>query len=63
MASLRSRFSAEVRGGWQVINWGESTALVINSLNQANPVNANNLFRVGFDLTQPVETPPPAWGS
>jgi len=38
--------------GNQTINWGESTALVINSINQANPVNVNNLFRVGFDLSE-----------
>lgn len=38
--------------GNQTVNWGESTALVINSLNQANPVNANNLTRVGFDLSE-----------
>jgi hypothetical protein len=38
--------------GNQTINWGESTALVINSLNQVNPVNANNLLRVGFDLSE-----------
>ncbi|MGH8481491.1 MAG: DUF1302 domain-containing protein [Nevskiaceae bacterium] len=38
--------------GNQTINWGESTALVINSVNQTNPVNANNLFRVGFDLSE-----------
>jgi len=38
--------------GNQTINWGESTALVINSVNQVNPVNANNLFRVGFDLSE-----------
>lgn len=34
--------------GRQSISWGESTLLVINSLNQANPVDANNLFRTGF---------------
>lgn len=38
--------------GNQTINWGESTALVINSVNQVNPVNANNLFRTGFDLSE-----------
>lgn len=38
--------------GNQTINWGESTALVINSVNQVNPVNANNLFRAGFDLSE-----------
>lgn len=41
---------------WKVgnltLNWGESTALVINSLNQVNPVNVNNLYRVGFDLSE-----------
>lgn len=36
--------------GNQTINWGESTALLINSLNQVNPINANNFTRVGFDL-------------
>ncbi|MGH8442865.1 MAG: DUF1302 domain-containing protein [Nevskiaceae bacterium] len=38
--------------GNQTLNWGESTALVINSINQVNPVNANNLMRVGFDLAE-----------
>ena len=38
--------------GSQTVNWGESTALPINSVNQINPVNANNLFRVGFDLSE-----------
>jgi Protein of unknown function (DUF1302) len=38
--------------GNQTVNWGESTALVINSVNQVNPVNANNLLRVGFDLSE-----------
>lgn len=38
--------------GNQTLNWGESTALVINSLNQVNPVNVNNLYRVGFELSE-----------
>ena len=38
--------------GNQTLNWGESTALVINSVNQVNAVNANNLLRVGFDLSE-----------
>lgn len=38
--------------GRQTINWGESTVLVINSINQVNAVNVNNLFRVGFDLSE-----------
>lgn len=45
-----------VKLGRQVVNWGESTLMVINSINQANPVNANNLFRVGFQLEE-VFTP------
>jgi len=42
--------------GRQTVNWGESTLLVINSINQAQPVNANNLYRVGFQLEE-VFTP------
>ncbi|MEQ1440026.1 DUF1302 family protein [Fontimonas sp. SYSU GA230001] len=42
--------------GRQTVNWGESTLLAINSLNQANPVNANNLYRVGFQVEE-VFTP------
>jgi hypothetical protein len=38
--------------GNQTLNWGESTALVVNSVNQTNPVNANNLYRAGFDLSE-----------
>lgn len=38
--------------GRQTVNWGESTALLINSLNQANAVNVNNLFRVGASLDE-----------
>lgn len=42
--------------GRQTVNWGESTLLAINSLNQANPVNANNLYRVGTQVEE-VFTP------
>ena len=42
--------------GRQTVNWGESTTLVINSLNQANPVNANNLYRIGKSIEE-VFTP------
>lgn len=38
--------------GKQVVAWGESTSLVVNSLNQANPPNANTLYRVGFQLDE-----------
>lgn len=46
----------QVKAGRQTISWGESTLLVVNSLNQINPPNANNLFRVGFQLEE-VFTP------
>ncbi|AXQ29767.1 DUF1302 family protein [Solimonas sp. K1W22B-7] len=42
--------------GRQTVNWGESTLMVINSVNQAQPVNANNLYRVGFTVEE-VFTP------
>ncbi|TXI90886.1 MAG: DUF1302 family protein, partial [Cupriavidus sp.] len=45
-----------VKIGRQTVNWGESTLLVVNSINQINPVNANNLYRVGFQLEE-VFTP------
>lgn len=48
--------SLTVKLGRQTVNWGESTLLVINSINQINPVNANNLYRVGFQLEE-VFTP------
>ncbi|MES2682934.1 MAG: DUF1302 family protein [Pseudomonadota bacterium] len=45
-----------VKFGRQTINWGESTLLVINSINQAQPVNANNFQRTGFAVEE-VFTP------
>lgn len=44
------------RIGRQTVSWGESTVLAFDSLNQANPINANNLFRVGITLDE-VYTP------
>jgi hypothetical protein len=38
--------------GRQLVNWGESTTLAINSVNQANPVNANNVFRIGGQVEE-----------
>ena len=38
--------------GRQLVNWGESTLLAINSINQANPINANNFFRTGFQVEE-----------
>jgi len=42
--------------GRQTVNWGESTLNVINSINSANPVNANNFYRIGFQVEE-VFTP------
>jgi hypothetical protein len=42
--------------GRQLINWGESLLQALNSLNQANPVNANNFYRVGY-LVEEIFTP------
>ncbi len=38
--------------GRQTVNWGESTTLVINSINQANPVNVNNFYRIGTQVEE-----------
>jgi hypothetical protein len=41
-----------IKLGRQTVNWGESTTIVINSINQANPVNANNFNRVGNQVEE-----------
>lgn len=41
-----------VKLGRQLVNWGESTTLAINSINQANPVNANNVYRIGGQVEE-----------
>ena len=46
-----------LRVGKQVVNWGESTVAIINSLSQANPVNANNIFRLGNALLEDLFIP------
>ncbi|MDI3258866.1 MAG: DUF1302 domain-containing protein [Sinobacteraceae bacterium] len=38
--------------GRQLVNWGESTTIVLNSLNQANPIDANNFYRVGNQVEE-----------
>jgi len=38
--------------GRQLVNWGESTTLVLNSVNSANPVNANNFYRIGNQVEE-----------
>ncbi len=45
------------RVGRQVINWGESTVTVLNSLSQANPIDANNIFRLGNGLLEDLYKP------
>jgi hypothetical protein len=42
--------------GRQLVNWGESTLLVLNSINIANPINANNFTRIGSQVEE-VFTP------
>ena len=42
--------------GRQLVNWGESTTLQINSINSANPINANNFYRIGGQVEE-VFTP------
>ncbi|MDE0854273.1 MAG: DUF1302 family protein, partial [Nevskia sp.] len=48
--------SLTVKLGRQTVSWGESTTLVINSINQANPVNVNNFYRIGHQ-TEELFTP------
>lgn len=45
-----------IKLGRQNVNWGESTTLVLNSINQANPINANNFLRIGSQIEE-VFTP------
>jgi hypothetical protein len=45
-----------IKLGRQIVNWGESTLLVINSINQAQPVSASNFGRIGFQVEE-VFTP------
>jgi hypothetical protein len=41
--------------GRLAVNWGQSTVLVFNSINQANPINLNNFLRVGNVLSSAEE--------
>ncbi|HWY25273.1 MAG TPA: DUF1302 family protein [Nevskia sp.] len=38
--------------GRQLVNWGESTTLVLGSINSSNPVNANNFYRIGNQVEE-----------
>ena len=46
-----------LRIGRQTVNWGQSTVAVVNSVNQAQPVNANALYRLGFGLLEELFVP------
>lgn len=41
--------------GRQTVSWGESTLVVVNSINQWNPPNANRLYRVGMSTEEVFE--------
>jgi len=56
-ASLPGDRELTFRVGRQSVNWGQSTVAVINSLNQAQPVNANSLYRLGFGLLEELFVP------
>lgn len=45
------------RVGRQTVNWGQSTVAVVNSLNQAQPINANAFNRLGFGLLEELFVP------
>lgn len=46
-----------VKLGRQPVNWGESTLLIVNSLNTFNPPNVNALYRPAFLELSEVLTP------
>ena len=54
--NLFENYPIRFKIGRQTLNWGESTLLAVNSLNSINPVNANNLYRIGFAVEE-VFTP------
>jgi len=41
-----------VKLGRRALNWGDSTLLVLYSINSINPVNANNFFSAGSQLEE-----------
>jgi hypothetical protein len=55
-ASLWGDRTLAFKLGRQTVSWGESTTLVVNSINSANPVNANNYYRIGHS-TEEIFTP------
>lgn len=49
--------------GRQIVNWGESTLQVINSINQVQPVSASNFGRIGFQVEEVFTPVPMAYAS
>jgi len=47
----------QFRIGRQTVQWGESTVAILNSINQAQPINANNFFRSGNGLLEDLYIP------
>ncbi|WP_022977567.1 DUF1302 domain-containing protein [Nevskia ramosa] len=47
----------QFRLGRQTVQWGESTVAILNSINQAQPINANNFFRSGNGLLEDLYIP------
>lgn len=45
------------RIGRQTVQWGESTVAILNSINQAQPINANNFYRSGNGLLEDLYVP------
>ena len=47
----------QFRLGRQTVQWGESTVAILNSINQAQPINANAFFRSGNGLLEDLYIP------
>jgi hypothetical protein len=47
----------QFRVGRQTVQWGEATVALLNSVNQAQPINANAFFRSGNGLLEDLYVP------
>lgn len=47
----------QFRLGRQTVQWGEATVAILNSINQAQPINANAFFRSGNGLLEDLYIP------
>ena len=47
----------QFRIGRQTVQWGESTVAILNSINQAQPISANNFYRYGNGLLEDLYIP------